>query len=300
MKKLVIPAGLPDERRDETSDRGRELPAVDLIAEQFTFKDKALGKLELTASPVERDWRIDRLHLSNPDGVLAVEGLVRDMGSQQPRTRATVRLDVSDIGKLLARLGYPEGVRRGTAKLEGTLAWPGGAQDFGYGALAGNLKLDAAKGQFVKLEPGIGKLLGILSLQALPRRVALDFRDIFSEGFAFDQITGEVSIDRGIAFANNFRMQGPAARVAMTGEVDLVRETQKLHVRVTPSLSDSVSIAGVLLGGPVAGVATILAQKILKDPLDQIFAYEYNVTGTWAEPQVSKIERPAPATTEAN
>jgi uncharacterized protein YhdP len=95
-------------------------------------------------------------------------------------------------------------------------------------------------------------------------------------------------------------MQGPAARVAMTGEVDLVRETQKLHVRVTPSLSDSVSIAGVLLGGPVAGVATILAQKILKDPLDQIFAYEYNVTGTWAEPQVSKIERPAPATTEAN
>ena len=300
MKKLVIPAALPDERRDETSDRGRELPAVDLIAEQFTFKDKALGKLELTAAPVERDWRIDRLHLSNPDGVLAVEGLVRDMGSQQPRTRATVRLDVSDIGKLLARLGYPEGVRRGTAKLEGTLAWPGGAQDFGYGALAGNLKLDAAKGQFVKLEPGIGKLLGILSLQALPRRVALDFRDIFSEGFAFDQITGEVSIDRGIASANNFRMQGPAARVAMTGEVDLVRETQKLHVRVTPSLSDSVSIAGVLLGGPVAGVATILAQKILKDPLDQIFAYEYNVTGTWAEPQVSKIERPAPATTEAN
>jgi uncharacterized protein YhdP len=130
--------------------------------------------------------------------------------------------------------------------------------------------------------------------------VTLDFRDIFSEGFAFDEIAGEVGIERGIASTDNFRIQGPAARIAMSGEVDLARETQKLHVRIVPSLSDSVSIAGALIGGPVAGVATILAQKILKDPLDQIFAYEYSVTGTWAEPQVSKIDRPAPAATEVD
>ena len=91
---------------------------------------------------------------------------------------------------------------------------------------------------------------------------------------------------------DNFRIQGPAARVAMSGEVDLAKESQRLRVRIVPSLSDSVSIAGALIGGPVAGVATILAQKILKDPLDQIFAYEYNVTGTWTEPQVCSNERP--------
>jgi uncharacterized protein (TIGR02099 family) len=298
MKKLVIPASAPLQQPEEPPGRRRDLPALDVSAEQFQFKDKALGRLELVATPVERDWRIDRLRIVNPDGVLAVEGLVQNIVSQ-PRTRATVHLDVNDIGKLLARLGYPEGVRRGTARLEGTLAWPGGPQDFDYAALAGNLTLDAAKGQFVKLEPGIGKLLGILSLQALPRRVTLDFRDIFSEGFAFDQIRGAVSIERGIASTDNFGIQGPSARVAMGGAVDLARETQKLHVRVAPSVSDSVSIAGALLGGPVAGVATFLAQKILKDPLDQIIGYEYNVTGTWADPQVSKVERPAPTATDA-
>jgi uncharacterized protein YhdP len=189
-------------------------------------------------------------------------------------------------------------VRRGIAKLDGTLAWPGAPQDFDYAALTGNLTLDAEKGQFVKLEPGIGKLLGILSLQALPRRITLDFRDIFSEGLAFDKIVGAVIIDRGIATTDNFVILGPAARILMTGDVDLARETQKLHVRVAPSLSDSISIASGLVGGPVAFVATFLAQKILQDPLGQIIAYQYNVTGTWAEPQVSKVVRPAPAAAE--
>jgi len=297
LKRLVIPAPLAEEKRDEPA-RGRELPGLDIVAEHFQFKDKGLGRLELAATPVERDWRIDRLRISNPDGVLTVNGLVREMATR-PRTRGTMRLEVGDIGKFLARLGYPEGVRRGTAQLEGTLAWPGAPHDFELSALSGNLKLDAAKGQFVKLEPGIGKFLGILSLQALPRRATLDFRDIFTEGFAFDQIAGDLAIERGIVTTDNFRIQGPAARVAMSGEVDLAKESQRLRVRIVPSLSDSVSIAGALIGGPVAGVATILAQKILKDPLDQIFAYEYSVTGTWTEPQVSKIDRPAPAATEA-
>lgn len=299
MKKLAIPAAQPGERREAAADRGRELPAIDIVAEQFQFKDKELGKLELNATPVERNWRIDRLRVSNPDAVLSAEALVRDMVAQ-PRMRAVVNLQVNDIGKLLTRLGYPEGVRQGTARLEGTLAWPGGPQDFEYGALAGNLKLNAAKGQFIKLEPGIGKLLGILSLQALPRRLTLDFGDIFSRGFAFDEIGGEVGIEHGIASTENFRIQGPAARIGMSGQVDLARETQRLHVRIVPSLSDSVSIAGALIGGPVAGVATILAQKILRDPLSQMFAYEYDVAGTWAEPQVSKIDRLPPAATEAN
>ncbi|MDP1716850.1 MAG: AsmA-like C-terminal region-containing protein, partial [Burkholderiales bacterium] len=195
-----------------------------------------------------------------------------------------------DIGKLLTRLGYPEGVRRGTAKVHGALAWPGSPQDFDYPQLSGNIVLEAAKGQFVKLEPGIGKLLGILSLQALPRRITLDFRDIFSEGFAFDEILGGVNISRGVATANNFRLRGPSANVVMAGDVDLAKETQKLRVKITPSISDAASIAGALIGGPIAGVAAFLAQKLLKDPLDQMASYEYDVTGTWADPQVKKVD----------
>lgn len=292
MKKLVIPASELAPTPQETAVKRQELPALDIVAEQFQFKDKAMGRLELLALPEERDWRIEKLRIANPESSLAVEGVVQNM-STQPRTQVNLHLDTNDIGKLLTRLGHPEGVRRGAAKLEGTLTWAGGPQEFDYPALSGNLVLDAAKGQFVKLEPGIGKLLGILSLQALPRRITLDFRDIFSEGFAFDQIIGAVKINRGIATTENFRLQGPSARVFMTGELDLARETQKLNVKITPSLSDSVSIAGALIGGPVAGVAAFVAQKMLRDPLDQIASYEYNVTGTWSDPQVSKFERQA-------
>jgi uncharacterized protein YhdP len=189
-------------------------------------------------------------------------------------------------------------VRRGTSRLEGSLSWNGAPYDFDYPSLSGNLLIEAAKGQFVKLEPGIGKLLGILSLQALPRRIALDFRDVFSEGFSFDEIVGAMKINRGIASTDNFRIQGPAARITMSGEVDLARETQQIRVRVSPHVSDTVSLAGALVGGPIAGVAAFLAQKVLKDPLDQFISYEYRVTGTWADPNVARVERNPPAATE--
>jgi len=267
-----------------------ELPALDVIIEEFQIGERALGKLELQATPQQRDWRIERLRLSNPDGTLNLDGTWQSWLTQ-PATQVNVRLDVVDIGKYLTRIGYPEGVRRGTAKIEGSLVWAGSPQRIDYPSLSGNFVLDAGKGQFVKLEPGIGKLLGILSLQSLPRRISLDFRDIFTEGLAFDEIVGAVKVNKGVASTDNLRISGPAARIVMNGQVDLVKETQSLRVKVNPQLSDSVSVAGALIGGPVAGIAAFVAQKLLKDPLDQIASYEYDVTGSWLDPQVNKVER---------
>ena len=130
----------------------------------------------------------------------------------------------------------------------------------------------------------------MLSLQSLPRRLSLDFRDIFSDGLAFDEIVSTVKVNRGLANTENFRIQGPAVRIQMSGDVDLARETQKLRVKVFPSMSDSLSVASALIGGPIAGIATFVAQKLLKDPIDNIAAYEYDITGTWADPQVSKVD----------
>lgn len=295
MRRLSLPRAIEESTGAATqpaaAEKTLDWPALDVFAEQFHFRDKGLGALELLAVPSGRDWRIERLRVVNTDGTLNANG-VWQAGLAQPRTQVSFQLEVTDIGKFLGHLGYPEGVQRGTAKLGGSLQWNGGPQAFDYPLLSGNLTLEAAKGQFVKLEPGIGKLLGILSLQALPRRITLDFRDIFSEGFAFDDIIGALKVERGVATTDNFRIRGPAARVMMSGDVDLAKETQNLLVRVTPSLSEGVAIAGALVGGPVAGVAAFLAQKVLKDPFSQIAAYEYRVTGTWTDPHVSKIEQP--------
>jgi uncharacterized protein YhdP len=140
----------------------------------------------------------------------------------------------------------------------------------------------------------VGRLLGVLSLQALPRRISLDFRDVFSEGFAFDSVAGEVRMQSGIMHTDDFRLVGPAAAVNIAGDVDLAGETQQLKVRVQPSLSTGVSagaaalfIANPLIGAAV-GAGTLLAQKMLNNPLDKLFSYEYAVSGSWDDPVVTR------------
>jgi len=210
--------------------------------------------------------------------------------AEQPLTKVNLKLEVNDIGKFLSRLNYPDNVKRGKATLDGQLSWTGSPAELDFATLSGKLALEAHNGQFTKVEPGIGKLLGILSLQALPRRITLDFRDVFSEGFAFDDISGSMRIVRGVVSSDDFTMQGSAAKVDMSGETDLTRETQKLRVRITPSFGDSVSVAGAFLGGPVVGLTALLLQKVFKDPLGRMAAYEYQINGTWSDPKVSKIQ----------
>ena len=301
MKTLTIPAASPGAtpaaaRSPQSRVEPQDLPALDVVAEQFLIKDTQYGRLELSVVPDGRNWRLERLLLSNPEGNLNLDGVWQ---SAQPRpvTQVKLRLETSDIGKLLTRFGYPQGVRGGTAKLEGSLSWSGSLYELDYPTLSGNLRLEAAKGQFTKLDPGIGKLLGVLNLQSLPRRATLDFRDVFSEGFAFDDISGAARIERGTATTENFRIRGPSANVVMGGTVDLARETQNLRVRITPQLSGSVAVGtGALVGGPVgvaAGVAAYLAQKVFKDPFGQLASFEYDVAGTWSEPTVKRVPLPS-------
>jgi uncharacterized protein YhdP len=145
----------------------------------------------------------------------------------------------------------------------------------------------------------------VLSLQALPRRISLDFRDVFSEGFAFDTITADVRMRTGTMHTDDFRLVGPAAAVNIAGDVDLARETQQLKVRVQPSLSSGVSgaaaalfIANPLIGAAV-GAGTLLAQKMLNNPFDQLFSYEYAVTGSWDDPVVVRTNAAAAAAAQS-
>jgi uncharacterized protein YhdP len=129
----------------------------------------------------------------------------------------------------------------------------------------------------------------VLSLQSLPRRITLDFRDVFSEGFAFDSIAGESTVTRGILETKDLQIVGPAARVILNGSVNLSNETQNLKVRVQPALGETVALGTVALISPTVGAVTWLAQKVFKDPLGQVFAFEYAVTGSWADPKVEKV-----------
>jgi uncharacterized protein YhdP len=181
-------------------------------------------------------------------------------------------------------------VRAGRATLQGKIGWNGPPSRLDYATLSGEMKLEASKGQFLKIDPGAGKLLGLISLQSLPRRFTLDFGDVFSQGFAFDSISGNMIVKSGVMRTDRLQIDGPSARVVMRGEADLKNETQHLNVTVQPDLGASAAL-GVAIINPLAGIATLLADKILQGPLNKVFSFEYLVTGKWDDPKVERIAR---------
>ena len=268
-------------------------PELDIAADNFVSKGRELGRLELIAKPRGSEWRIERLALSNEAGRIDASGAWRGQGRQQ-QTKLDVALDVKDAGGFLARFGFPDGVRGAPTTIGGQLGWSGSPAEFDIPSLGGSLRVAVGQGRFTKIEPGFGKLLGVLSLQALPRRMTLDFQDVFSDGFAFDEITGDVRISNGVMTTDNLKLRGPAARVEIAGDADLAKETQRLTVHVQPSLSASVSAGAALLFlanplvGAAVGAGSLLAQSVLKDPLEQLFSYQYTVTGGWSDPVVTR------------
>jgi uncharacterized protein (TIGR02099 family) len=279
--------------KSDTAFKPGELPAVDFVAEQFRVRGKELGRVELAAEPDGDDWRIDKLTVTNPDATLQAKAWWRD--GANPRTLLDFSLEARDAGQMLGRVGYGGLVQGGNARLEGSVSWDGEPVTFDAASLSGELKLLAEDGQFLEIDPGVGKLVSLMSLQALPRRVALDFRDVFSKGFRFDRIDAASHVERGVMQIGEFRMRGPAAEVQMSGAVDLARETQDLRVRVVPGLGDSAStVIGIV--NPVAGVTAALAQRVLKNPLGRIFAHEFSITGAWADPLVTRLNPPGPPT----
>ncbi|MBY0339891.1 MAG: TIGR02099 family protein [Rhodocyclaceae bacterium] len=267
-------------------DSTEQLPALALVIDNVNLRGQNWGAVTLDAENRGGSWNT-KFTVNNEDGSLSGDGRWRP-DAQLHDTQINFRLKAGSLEKLLTRAGYADAIRRGTADLSGNLSWNGPPFGIDYPTLNGKLKVDLQSGQFKKLEPGFGRLLGVLSLQSLPRRVTLDFRDIFSEGFAFDSIRGDVSVTQGIMETQELAIQGPAATVRMSGNVNLPEETQNLNVRVQPVLGDTLAVGAMLVSPPIGAVAW-LAHKVLKSPIDQAFAFEYHVTGKWEDPKVAKV-----------
>jgi uncharacterized protein (TIGR02099 family) len=266
----------------------QQLPALDLAVNDFRYKNYALGKLDVSAVQQGENWRLNGVNISNPDGKLNMSGVwAKNLG----RTSGHFSMESENAGKLLTRLGVPDTMRRAPAKLSGDVAWDGELFPPDLSTLQGKLRIDVEAGQFAKIDPGVGRLLSILSLQSLARRVQLDFRDVFSEGFEFDSIRGDSVIDRGVARTDNLVIAGPAAQVLFRGDANFMGATQNLRVRIVPVIGDSVAVATTIIN-PVIGVATFLLQRVFKDPLGQLVAYEYDITGSMLDPQIKGVSSP--------
>jgi uncharacterized protein YhdP len=100
-----------------------------------------------------------------------------------------------------------------------------------------------------------------------------------------------VAFGNGQAVTTNLRIVGVQASVFIDGQADLLAETQNTRVLVLPELNAGLASLGYALVNPAIGLGSFLAQYVLRDPLRKILAYEYQLSGPWADPMVKEVSR---------
>jgi uncharacterized protein (TIGR02099 family) len=311
LARLTLAPGADREVEALLNEQPANIPALDVVVDDFELRGKRLGRVEVeavnrggsAADGTVREWRLNKFNMSTPDAVLTASGNWASVSAQgaplaraaaeRRRTVMNFKLDILDAGELLARLGMRDVVRRGRGKMEGQVAWIGSPITLDYSSMNGAFTVNVETGQFLKADPGLAKLLGVLSLQALPRRLTLDFRDVFSEGFTFDFLRGDIQIEQGIAKTNNLQMKGVNAAVLMEGRADIAKETQNIKAVVIPEINAGTAslIASVI--NPAVGIGTFLAQLFLRRPLSEAATQEFHIDGSWADPKITKGARAA-------
>lgn len=282
----AAPSAAPSAAAAQASD----FPALDIVVDDFHLDEKALGRLEVQATVRAdgRDWRLTRLAMTTPEATLTGTG--QWSGAPARRMALDFDLELADSGAFLQRLGMGRVLKGGKGSMRGQVTWTGTPLALDIPSLGGTVRIALDKGQFLKADAGAARLLGVLSLQSLLRRLTLDFRDVFQEGFAFDAVTGNARIERGVAHTDDLRMRGVNVVVFMAGDADFKAETQDLRVVVIPEINAGAASLAYAAINPVVGLGTFLAQLFLRHPLMQAGTKEFHVVGTWADPKVETVD----------
>lgn len=268
------------------------LPNTKLSIDDLRLGDKKLGAMQLdgqidtTVTP--KRWRIQHLEISNDAATLTAQGYWAN--TLIPTTALELQINLRNTGELITELGYEKILAQASGKISGVLRWQDLPYAFDTKTLSGNLDLDLKKGEVLLADPGAGRLLSVISLQALPSRVSLDFRDIFNKGLAFDTLKGQLIFNQGELEVNQLNLFGISAEVGVNGQINLINETQDLQVIVLPHI-DAIPVSILLTTiNPPAGIGSLLAQLALKGPIQKASTRTYHISGSWSDPQVTTIK----------
>ena len=267
----------------------RDMPALDIRIKDFRYLKLKLGAVRLETTKVVDGVRIEQLILKPRATTVTARGGWYMRGKKQ-QSNLQMHLKSSNFGRTLKALDYVGGIDDGKGTIDVELKWPGSFADVDASGIQGKLKMSLSDGYVLDIDPGAGRMFGMLSVQALPRRLLLDFSDVFKKGFGFDRIKGNFTIEDGDAYTNNFYMKGPAARVDIAGRTGLEAQDYDQLVTVTPHVSETLPVLGILGATPQIGAVILLAQKIFKPTIDDATKTQYTITGSWNAPVIKKVK----------
>lgn len=295
IKKFVYTPSPKEEKEEKKTPLSpNQIPNLALEIESLYWGQKPLGKLNLQGGAQKNTWILKEATLQAKPYLLTLKGnwIKQDLVD---KTDVDATLKIRDLAEFLSIWDVPSVVmaKDGTLKFKG--GWLGDFRDFALKHVSGEVALVLKNGRVTHFDPdtekklGLGKLLSILSLQTIPRRLKLDFSDLAYDGYSFDQFEGNFTIKNGVMSTNNSTIDGPVALVTMKGNLDLDKRLYDLDLHVSPHVTASLPVVATIAGGPIAGIATWAASKIINEGVDKVTGYTYSITGPWLEPVVQQV-----------
>lgn len=286
----VATAALPTAvaAEDELDPAG--IPPLMFQIDDLRIADARLGTATIRTRPTATGLRVEQLQTRDAHHAIDLTGDWTGRGATA-RTQVAAQLDSEDFGALLNGLGMGGQLAGGAGELDFDAGWQGSPADFALAGISGSLTVSARNGRLLEVEPGAGRVLGLLSLAELPRRLALDFRDFFNKGFAFNRMGGVVQFAGGEARSDDLLIDGPAAAISIRGAANLHTQSFDQTIEVRPKSGNLLTAVGAIAGGPVGAAIGAAANAVLQKPLGQISTRVYRVTGPWTEPKVEVLSR---------
>lgn len=275
---------------EQTSTRSpRGLPPLHVYIESLHWGELDLGRARLEAHASADGMEVELIDVAGPDLRLHGSGrwVERD---QRFQSEFRGRLSTTDLTGLLRSAGYEAGLIASRAQVDADVRWPGAPMDFAMARLSGDLELRITDGTIPEARPGAGRLLGLASFTAIPRRLILDFRDVFAAGLKFDQIEGRFDLAAGFARTDGVRIRAPAANITISGDTDMAAREYDQVIVVEPGLGATLPVIGVLAGGPAGAAAGLVLRTLLDRPLRGIAEARYSVTGPWDDPRIELVQ----------
>jgi uncharacterized protein (TIGR02099 family) len=278
---------------DAGSTDPRTIQSVRIDVKDFALRSMNFGQMKSTLTSVSAGIILDPIEVAaetfNIDGYAA--WLVHPNDESIQQTQLKLDLEGTDIMATLTRLGYQPVMEGKLVRVSGDITWPDGPSEDFLGQADGTLTVNLEDGTLLEVEPGGGRFLGMLSVAAIPRRLSLDFRDVFDEGLAFDTLNGDFILNQGDAYTCNLKLEGSVADLGVVGRAGIAAEDYDQIAVVRPHVSSVLALPATVVGGPVLGGAVLLFTQLFKKPLSAIGESYYRVTGSWEEPVLEKIKR---------
>jgi uncharacterized protein YhdP len=263
-----------------------ELPEVQARAKRLLWHGVDLGALELETQPSSGGLKLKKLILRKPDRLLSLNNGAWQRLKDQEETRVEGRLSLKDLGRALSEFELGDEIRATPLEARFSLAWQGAPQQAALRRAQGDIDLKLGRGGVLKLDPGLGRALGVLNLASLRRLLLLDFSDLFGKGLAYDSMEGRFHLENGQATTPGFLIDAVAAKILITGRVGLADKDFDQKVAVMPHTLASLPFAGAMVGG----AALDLAQKLAGRESVHLSSSNYAIKGAWDAPTITRIE----------